>query len=72
MVIAVEFGSEILQKGGWFEPRMVAMPVLACAISGTILGSLNLGSSAGKLAAMIGSAILLYVFLMYSAKLTPA
>ncbi|MGI9242404.1 MAG: hypothetical protein ACR2RV_16520 [Verrucomicrobiales bacterium] len=71
IVLAVEMGAEFLQKVDWFEPRMVALPVLACAIIGTILGWLNLRSSAGKLAAMIGSAMLLYVFLIYSAKSTP-
>ena len=60
--------SDALQRVDWFEPRMVGMPALACAVLGTVLGWLNLGSTPGKLAAVIGSSMLLYVLVVFIAK----
>lgn len=63
--------SDALQRVEWFEPRMVGMPALACAVLGTLLGWLNFGSTAGKLAAVIGSSMLLYVLVVFIAKSAP-
>ncbi len=68
LVAVMAILSHALRRAEWFAPDMVGLPALGCAIAGGTLGWMNLRFAAGKVAAAIGTAMLLYVFLVYFSK----
>ena len=67
-VVLVEAFSEKLRTVEWFDVEVFIIPVIVCFAVGTILGWMNFRSLPGKLAALLGTGALIWIFLVFFSK----